>query len=63
MQGPVGDIEKLCGTIGADRVLLGTNLPLHVPEAATLAIEHAKITAAERRMIVQGNADRLFGLE
>ncbi|MYB77830.1 MAG: amidohydrolase family protein [Chloroflexi bacterium] len=63
VQGPVGDIEKLCGTIGADRVLLGTNLPLHVPEAATLAIEHAKITAAERRMIVQGNADRLFGLE
>ncbi len=62
VQGPVGDIEKLCGTVGADRVLLGTNLPLHVPEAATLAIEHAKITAAERRMIVQENATRLFGL-
>jgi len=62
VQGPVGDIEKLCGTMGADRVLLGTNLPLHVPEAATLAIEHAKITADERRLIVQGNAARLFGL-
>ena len=62
VQGPVGDIEKLCGTMGADRVLLGTNLPLHVPEAATLAVEHAKITAAEGRLIVQGNAVRLFGL-
>ena len=48
--------------MGAGCVLLGTNLPLHVPEAATLAIEHAKITADERRMIVHGNAERLFGL-
>lgn len=63
VQGPVGDIEKLCSTVGADRVLLGTNLPLHVPEAATLAVEHAKITAAERRLIVRGNAEWLFGLE
>ncbi len=63
VQGPVGDIEKLCATMGADRVLLGTNLPLHVPEAATLAIEHAKITAAERRLIVHGNAAQLFRLE
>ncbi len=63
VQGPVGDIEKLCGTMGADRVLLGTNLPLHVPEAATLAIEHAKITAEERRKIVNGNAAELLGLE
>lgn len=62
VQGPVGDIEKLCATIGADRVLLGTNLPLHVPEAATLAIEHAKITADERAKIEHGNAARLFGL-
>lgn len=62
VQGPVGDIEKLCATMGAERVLLGTNLPLHVPEAATLAVEHAKITADERRMIVHGNAARLFGL-
>ena len=62
VQGPVGDIEKLCGTMGADHVLFGTNLPLHVPEAATMAIEHAKISADERRMIVQENAVRLFGL-
>ena len=47
---------------GADHVLFGTNLPLHVPEAATMAIEHAKISADERRMIAQGNAVRLFGL-
>lgn len=62
VQGPVGDIEKLCATMGADRVLLGTNLPLHVPEAAKMAVEHAKISADERRMIVHGNAARLFGL-
>ena len=58
----MGDIEKLCGTMGADHVLFGTNLPLHAPEAATMAIEHAKISADERRMIVQENAVRLFGL-
>lgn len=63
VQGPVGDIEKLCATMGADRVLLGTNLPLHVPEAATLAVEHAKISAGDRRKIVQENAERLFGLD
>ena len=62
VQGPVGDIEKLCGTMGADRVLFGTNLPLHVPEAAALAIEHAKVSAEDRRKIAQGNAARLFGL-
>lgn len=62
VQGPVGDIEKLCATMGTGRVLLGTNLPLHVPEAATLAVEHAKITADERANIVRGNAARLFGL-
>ena len=62
VQGPVGDIEKLCATMGADRVLLGTNLPLHVPEAATLAVAHAKISADQRRKIEQGNAARLFGL-
>lgn len=62
VQGPVGDIEKLCETMGADRVLLGTNLPLHVPEAATLAVVHARITAVERRMITSGNAARLFEL-
>jgi hypothetical protein len=61
VQGPVGDIEKLCETLGAEHVLLGTNLPLHVPEAATLAVEHARISAATRQQIVHGNAARLFG--
>lgn len=63
VQGPVGDIEKLCATLGADRVLFGSNLPLHVPEAAKMAVEHAKISADERGKIVRGNAARLFGLE
>ena len=62
VQGPVGDIEKLCAAMGADHVLFGSNLPLHVPEAATLAIEHANISADEREQIMHGNAARLFGL-
>lgn len=62
VQGPVGDIEKLCDTLGAGHVLFGTNLPLHVPEAAKMAIAHAKISADERRQIAHDNAARLFGL-
>ncbi len=62
VQGPVGDIEKLCATMGADHVLFGTNLPLHVPEAPAMALAHAKISAGERRQIAHDNAARLFGL-
>ena len=62
VQGPVGDIEKLCAAMGADRVLFGSNLPIHVPEAAKLAIEHANISAGDRRLIARDNAARLFGL-
>jgi predicted TIM-barrel fold metal-dependent hydrolase len=61
VQGPVGDVELLCGLMGADHVLFGTNLPLHYPEAAKLSIDYAQLSPADKAKLFHHNAARLFG--
>jgi predicted TIM-barrel fold metal-dependent hydrolase len=61
VQGPVGDVDLLCETIGASRLLYGSNLPLHVPESAKMSIDTADILDADKDLIRHGNARRLFG--
>jgi predicted TIM-barrel fold metal-dependent hydrolase len=61
VQGPVGDVDRLAARVGPTRLLYGSNLPLHVPEAAKLSIDHADLPDADKELIRHGNADRLFG--
>lgn len=62
VQGPVGDVDRLCRLMGADHVLFGSNAPLYHPESARLSIDHAAVDAAAKRQLLSDNARRLFGL-
>lgn len=56
-----GDIRNMVQQVGADRVMMGTDLPENVP--AVLAIyESLDVTAAEREACLWTTAARLFGL-
>lgn len=56
VQGPVGDVEQLCANLGIERVLFGTNLPLHEPAAPLLAVQYAGLSDTGRRCIFRENA-------
>ncbi len=61
VQGPIHDVAKLCGVIGPDHVLFGSNAPLHYHESAKLSIEtEAQISDAYKQKLLHGNAVRLF---
>jgi predicted TIM-barrel fold metal-dependent hydrolase len=62
VQGPVGDVDRLCRLMGADHVLFGSNLPLYHPESARLSIDHAALDDATKRLLLFDNARRLFEL-
>jgi uncharacterized protein len=59
---PVGDVEHLIHTLGADRVLFGSDLPENVP-VELAKYRAARITSQEREMVLGGTAERLFGLK
>lgn len=58
-----GMVDHLVRTYGADKVMLGTDYPfdMGLPDPLALVAE-ARLTEAERDMIVGGNARRLFRL-
>jgi uncharacterized protein len=60
VQGPVRDVDLLHQRVGASRLLYGSNLPIHVPEAAKLSIDTADIPHRDKDLIRHGNAQRLF---
>ncbi|MAG34898.1 MAG: hypothetical protein CL878_01390 [Dehalococcoidia bacterium] len=62
VQGPIGDIVNLCQAFGAERVLFGSNLPLHAPESATISVEAAEVSAEVKAGIRAGNLRKLLGL-
>jgi hypothetical protein len=55
-------IETAVRTIGAERLLLGTGSPTRAAASPIGAILAASIPAEEQRLILGGNAVRLFGL-
>ena len=55
-------IEKLVSRIGAERVYLGTGLPLQYPAAGLAKITHADISQDDKALILGGNAQRLLSL-
>ncbi|MBI2194433.1 MAG: amidohydrolase [Planctomycetes bacterium] len=57
-----GLIEWAVKEIGADRLLYGTDTPLYFAPMQRARIDHAQLADEEKRQILCGNAERLFGL-
>ena len=53
-------IEWAVREIGAERILFGTDTPLYFSPMQRARVEYAEITPAERRLILSGNAERVF---
>jgi predicted TIM-barrel fold metal-dependent hydrolase len=57
-----GILERMVGELGADRVLLGTDLPFIDPRSQIGRVAFAKISDDEKRQILGLNASRIFGI-
>ncbi|MBU4286359.1 MAG: amidohydrolase, partial [Verrucomicrobia bacterium] len=53
-------IEETVTRYGAERLLFGSNFPERYLEAATLALLHAAIPAADKRKIASANLEKLI---
>ncbi|HET7771731.1 MAG TPA: amidohydrolase family protein [Chloroflexota bacterium] len=62
VQGPVDAIPTLCRAAGAQRLLFGTNTPLHLPEAAILELADARLSPEDDAAIRYQNAARALAL-
>jgi predicted TIM-barrel fold metal-dependent hydrolase len=58
-----GAIELAVSRLGAERVLLGTDMPRRCSRSAVNAVLAARIDEDAKRRILAGNACRVFGLE
>jgi uncharacterized protein len=56
------EIGALIDAIGDDRILLGSGMPFHYPEAAMLKVDVLDASAATKAKIREGNARRLLRL-
>ena len=54
-------IEWAVREIGADRILFGTDTPLHLTAMQRLRIDQAELADAEKSQILRENAERVFG--
>lgn len=59
----VRGVKTLVDKIGAERVYLGTGLPLQYPAPGLAKVEHAEIGDDAKELILGGNAERLLCLK
>ena len=57
-----GTLERMVRSIGADRIIFGTDLPFMDSRPQLGRVAFAKITGEEKRLILGGNAKRIFGI-
>ena len=62
MEGPVMCAQDLVRDMGADRVLLGTQMPFMNPAGAMLAMGEPGFNEGDRDKVMGGNAARVLGL-
>jgi predicted TIM-barrel fold metal-dependent hydrolase len=62
VQGPVDAVPLLCAAAGSHRLVFGTNLPLHVPQAPILELADAGLPPETDAALRYGNAQRALGL-
>lgn len=55
--------KQLIRAYGADRVLFGTDYPLHLPQKEMRLFQNLELTQSEYRVILNSNAKRIFGIE
>ena len=58
VRGPVFAVEKLVETLGAEQLVFGSLWPIQMIAPSLRAIEDARITAAQRAQILDGNWQR-----
>lgn len=63
IQGPIDCLRVLRDEVGAERLIFGTNLPLHVPESPIMELADASLPAREDAAIRRENARAALGLE
>lgn len=56
------EIGRLLASLGEDRIVFGTNMPLHYPDPALVKLELLEAPEAVKEKIRHGNAARLLGL-
>jgi uncharacterized protein len=57
-----GKLEDTIERLGSDRVLFGSDVPLHNPSVMLQRLKLIGLPAKEEAMILSGNAQRVFGL-
>ena len=60
MQGPLDECALLVESVGADRLVFGTNLPLTIAESPLLALQYADLPDAVKAQLCRDNALRLL---
>lgn len=63
VQGPIDGIRMLRDRVGLDRLLFGTNLPLHVAESPIMELADARLSPDEDAAIRYGNARTALGID
>jgi predicted TIM-barrel fold metal-dependent hydrolase len=55
-------VETVVDAVGAERLLFGSGCPVRPIQAALNAVLTARISESEKRLILSGNAERMFGV-
>ena len=60
VQGPLDECALLVESVGSDRLVFGTNLPLTIAESPLLALQYADLPDAVKARLCRDNARRLL---
>jgi predicted TIM-barrel fold metal-dependent hydrolase len=57
-----GLVEKAVRVLGSERIVFGTDSPIHMPGAFVESVRTARFSDADKENIFHKNAERLFGI-